>query len=189
MDGATNARSLSIRERIEVFAARSRSNLWPGVPQSSRGNEYQRSPQRSAVSLATSLVERVIGSIRRECLDHVIVLGEESYVTFILSLLSPLAASPLVEERFAGITTRTIHRQDRCFSRSRWSTPALRSRRITSPSDLGFQTQSLVSLELHRDVAALTAFQTAPAVDAIPFRCHESVNPALMTFSGRTGRI
>ena len=35
--------------------ARSRSNLWPGVPQSTRGNEYQRSVQRSAVSLATSL--------------------------------------------------------------------------------------------------------------------------------------
>jgi hypothetical protein len=38
------------------------------------------------------------------------------------------------------------------------------------------------------DVATSTAFQMEPALDAIPFRCHESVNLALMTFSGRTVR-
>jgi hypothetical protein len=37
------------------------------------------------------------------------------------------------------------------------------------------------------DVATLTAFQMEePALDAIAFQRHESVNLALMTFSGRT---
>ena len=55
MDGAASTPSLPVRYGSSIFVARSRSNVWPGVPQSSRSNEYQRSSQRSAVSLATRL--------------------------------------------------------------------------------------------------------------------------------------
>ena len=45
---------------------------------------------------------------------------------------------------------------------------------------------SLFQLNCIDDVAASTAFQIGRTRDAIPFRRHESINLALMTFSGRT---
>src|SRR5215471_19239676 len=60
-------------------------------------------------------VERVIGSIRRECLDHVIVLSEESlrpYVTFLLLLLPSIAPSSLFRKRFARLSACAIDRKN-----------------------------------------------------------------------------
>src|SRR5262245_11870486 len=78
MDCAANARSLSVRYRASILL-RDRDRIY--------GHEFRdqvtvmnitevlsapRSPWQRAY------VERVIGAIRRECLDHVIVFNEES---------------------------------------------------------------------------------------------------------------
>jgi len=51
-------------------------------------------------------VERVIGSIRRECLDHVIVFHETRYddPQFVFRLLSPIKNTSFVGEGLAGAT-------------------------------------------------------------------------------------
>ena len=61
----------------KYLAEGSRSHLWACVSRASRRHADQRSARSAAVSMAKGHVERVIGSIRRECLDHVIVLDEE----------------------------------------------------------------------------------------------------------------
>ena len=103
-------------------------------------------------------VERVIGSIRRECLDHVIVLNEESLrrnVAFVLLLLSSLASSSLVRARLTGIKTRTNCGSDRCFFRSRRLAPSLRTRRVIDFQIPRRNARSLsvfrLKLELHQD--------------------------------------
>jgi hypothetical protein len=46
-------------------------------PESPQRHGHHRSPNRTAEPLAKSVCGRLVGSIRRECLDHVIVLGEK----------------------------------------------------------------------------------------------------------------
>src|SRR5678815_4369030 len=48
------------------------------IPQATRSYGDPRSPDLVPIPLQNAFVERAIGSIRRECLDHVIVLNEES---------------------------------------------------------------------------------------------------------------
>jgi putative transposase len=78
-------------------------------------------------------VERVIGSIRRECLDHVIVFNEESLRRTLRSyflLLSSIPSSSLFGQRFTGFAFHAIGRQSHLFSRSWWAASSLRTHRV-----------------------------------------------------------
>jgi putative transposase len=77
-------------------------------------------------------VERVIGSIRRECLDHVIAFHENSLrrtLKFLFRLLSPIENTSFVGERLTGATSdsaagRGVHRGG---AAGRWVAPPLRT--------------------------------------------------------------
>ncbi len=88
MDRAANARSLSLRYRTALFVARS-----DGI----YGQEFREQVAVMNIKEVLSAprspwqrtyVERIIGSIRRECLDHVIVFSEESPRRTLRSYLS-----------------------------------------------------------------------------------------------------
>ena len=77
-------------------------------------------------------VERVIGSIRRECLDHVIVCDEESlapFASFVFPLLPRLAIALVTGQGFAGSTYDSISRPSHRNSSSRRLAPPLRTLR------------------------------------------------------------
>jgi len=94
---------------------------WLGIrevltaPQSPRQNAY---------------VERLIGSIRRECLDHMIVLNETGLRRILKILLRLLRAdenSPVFRQRCPDQWARSTagDRPDRGSSRGRWLAPSL----------------------------------------------------------------
>jgi len=75
-------------------------------------------------------VERVIGSIRRECLDHVITFNEDSLrrtLLFVLFLLPSISPSSFVAERLTRITPRSCGRKSDRNSRSRRAIIATRA--------------------------------------------------------------
>ena len=51
-------------------------------------HRYSRSPDVSSLTLAKRFAERLIGSIRRECLDHVVVFGERHLRHVLLSYMN-----------------------------------------------------------------------------------------------------
>jgi hypothetical protein len=55
---------------------RPRRRVWRCLHPSHSGHGHSRPTGRGAVALAEGYAERLIGSIRRECLDHVVVVGE-----------------------------------------------------------------------------------------------------------------
>jgi hypothetical protein len=76
-----------IRDRDSIYGNKSRPRVHPLA--------MKRSGHRAAESLADCFAERLIGSIRRECLDHVVVLTPRhllrllrSYFAYCLSDLS-----------------------------------------------------------------------------------------------------
>jgi putative transposase len=78
MGSAANARGLSVRHSTEIFV-RDRDRIYEqkfrdqvAVMNINEVLSAPRSPWQRAY------VERIIGSIRRECLDHVIIFNEES---------------------------------------------------------------------------------------------------------------
>src|SRR5215468_4550967 len=74
----TDARSLSVGHGASVPAAGPRSDLWPGVREASESDGHQTGAVSAAFSVATCLRRAVIDTIRRECLDHLIVFNERS---------------------------------------------------------------------------------------------------------------
>ena len=79
-------------------------------------------------------VERIIGSIRRECLDHVIVFDERSLrrtLACYFLLLSSIQNAPVAEQRLARATPdRTARdRAGRGDISGGWLAPSLRATR------------------------------------------------------------
>jgi len=52
--------------------------LWQNVPSASGRNGYPRSANGAEIPWQNPYAERFIGSLRRECLDHIIVFNESS---------------------------------------------------------------------------------------------------------------
>src|SRR4029077_18317321 len=78
MDGTATAGSLSMGHRASLSAAGSRSDLWARLLSSSQGHGDQTVLSAPRSPWQRAYVERVIGTIRRECLDHVIVFNQRS---------------------------------------------------------------------------------------------------------------
>jgi transposase InsO family protein len=75
VDGSTDGRSISLGHNTKVSAERPGLNLrrlFPEAPQNIGITEVIIAPRRP---WQNPFVERLIGSIRRDCLDHVIVLN------------------------------------------------------------------------------------------------------------------
>ena len=87
-----------------------------------------RSPWQNAYA------ERLIGSIRRECLDHVIIANERglrSRLARVRGVLPAIPDSPLARQRCAHLATGRIvnRRRHRGDPALRWSAPSLRTPR------------------------------------------------------------
>src|SRR5262249_4675474 len=117
---SADCRGVSVGRKPKVPGARPRCHprrggeaapSWPGHPAPTRATE---------VPWQNAYVERLIGSVRRECIDHVIVLGE-SYLRRIMSryaeyynetrtYLSPGKDAPIGRaiERFDQIVARPM---------------------------------------------------------------------------------
>jgi Integrase core domain len=76
MDPTATPRGLSPRRAHAVRPPRPRHDFRRGVRLGGRGLRPHRRPHGTALALAKPYVERVIGSIRGECLEHVIVFTE-----------------------------------------------------------------------------------------------------------------
>ena len=79
-------------------------------------------------------VERIIGSIRRECLDHVIVFDERSLrrtLACYFLLLSSIQNAPVAEQRLARATPDPTarNRAGRGDISGGWLAPSLRATR------------------------------------------------------------
>jgi len=77
-----NHRGLPGRDCAALPAARSGSGLRRRVPAASGGNEDRGSDHGGAEPRQNAFVERLNGSIRRECLAHVIISAKTIYVEF-----------------------------------------------------------------------------------------------------------
>jgi hypothetical protein len=66
MDRPSIDRSLRLERAATLYHSRSRRRLWSGFHSTPQSYGHTRPPDLSSIGLA----ERVIGSIRRDCLDH-----------------------------------------------------------------------------------------------------------------------
>src|SRR5262249_24461530 len=74
---APNDRGLSLGHSTSLSAAGPRQILWSGITSSHSSDGDHGGHHRAAISVAEpTYAERLIGSIRRECLDHVIIFSE-----------------------------------------------------------------------------------------------------------------
>src|SRR5664279_3118905 len=74
MDGPATHRSLRLGIDAELHRPRSRLCLWRSFYQAASRHGHSGPANRATLAMAEP--ERLIGSIRRECLDHVVVFGE-----------------------------------------------------------------------------------------------------------------
>jgi len=109
-----------------------------------------RSSVCTALALAASLYRAVIGSVRRECLDHMIVLHETSLrrtLNFLFRLLSPMENTSFVGEGLTGATSDSPARNGirRSATPRRRTAPPLRTTGClnepeSNPAGIGFPT-------------------------------------------------
>ena len=129
-------------------------------------------------------VERFIGSVRRECLDHVIVFNA-SGLQRLMRLLRPVTNSPVAEQghadpapdRYAGRRSRRSYPASR-----RPSSPVRAARRLTHPSNLRRQPESLPRKP--RLMALRTGSQ--PRASKYPGRPHQHHRPRFPDLDGPT---
>ena len=76
LDGEQMDSSFSGGYRTKVSAAGSGHGLWSRFHRARAGTGHQRGPSRSSQSVATGIGGEADRIIRRECLDHVIVLDQ-----------------------------------------------------------------------------------------------------------------
>jgi len=88
VDDPATVGGLSLGQRATVSAARSGSNLWAGLRRSSEGHGIKQVLSTPRSPWQRAYIERLIGSIRRECLDHMIVFGERSLQRALASYVS-----------------------------------------------------------------------------------------------------
>src|SRR5438093_2167789 len=120
-----SAPSYLLRDRDQVYGQQFRQRL-----KGMRIEEVLTAPHSP---WQNPFAERLIGSIRRECLDHVLVLGESHPAPHpgpLLLLLSPRSHAFRARQGCAGRQARRAPRggRDRGNSRSRWPASPLRPR-------------------------------------------------------------
>ena len=69
-------RSVPVGHRSALSAARSRCLVWHKLPPTGRSDGHRRGHNCAALTLAECLRRAVIGSIRRECLDHLVIFNQ-----------------------------------------------------------------------------------------------------------------
>ena len=95
---------------------------WPTVPRSPRQN---------------GCVERLMGSIRRECFDHLVVFGSPPpHRRKLRRLLQRAPDTPVAEQRRPNSSTDAPDRADRSSAHARWPTPPILSN-VVSGRDTG----------------------------------------------------
>src|SRR5215467_1049734 len=72
---APNDRGLSLGHRTSLSAAGPRQILWSGIPRSRSSDGITEVITAPRSPWQNPYAERLIGSIRRECLDHVIIFS------------------------------------------------------------------------------------------------------------------
>jgi hypothetical protein len=77
MDHPSIDPSLRLERTATLYHSRSRQRLWRGFHSMAQSDGHTRPPNLSSIALANGLVERVIGSIRQDCLDQVVIFGEQ----------------------------------------------------------------------------------------------------------------
>jgi hypothetical protein len=66
----------------------SRRSLWRDIHPPGSVHRYSRSSDVSSLTLAKCVPERLIGSIRRECIDHIVIFGERHLRHVLLSYMT-----------------------------------------------------------------------------------------------------
>jgi hypothetical protein len=65
-------------------------------PKTSYQNDgNSRPPDRTEIAWQNPYIERLIGTLRRECLDHVLIFGER-HLHRVLTLSGPIVATPIL---------------------------------------------------------------------------------------------
>jgi len=71
-----NYRGISLGRSSKISPSRPGSNLWGSRHTSITYHGHSGQTHRTGFTLANCFAERLIGSMRRECLDHIVVFGE-----------------------------------------------------------------------------------------------------------------
>jgi hypothetical protein len=153
--------SLRMAPGTNIPAARSRSGLWSGFHPTHARHGYSRSTNFAAVTMANAYAERLIGSIRRECVDHIVVFGERHLRHALLSYMNYYNSNTsVVRQRCSGITCGSCRRPDSSEADSRRSPPRVRPDLIC-----GRDTSAAKAANAKRHGNDDLAWET-------PFRCH-----------------